>query len=286
MTVNNAVPFMAKNKVEKRKFIEDIFGMEVFSKMLSLARQEYLEVKKDLDVYQTKLEENTKTHKLYTEQRDKVNERKQEKRTLYLERQTNNEIELKNLRESIKDNHTDENLDEVKNIISELENKQVEVDASINELVNNISSIKTTLVHKKDIYKKIGTEEDKCQVCLRPLTDHDHEVIEQEKAELKNEMVRLAEEVNAYTEQLDKTKEKKEKIKKVIQAKTAYINKINLSIQNTANVNTRIEQLEEWQRELVKDLDSPEHSGNEFDSLLVSSQERVKEIQEEISKED
>ena len=38
MTVNNAVPFMAKNKTEKRRFIEDIFGMEVFSKMISVTR--------------------------------------------------------------------------------------------------------------------------------------------------------------------------------------------------------------------------------------------------------
>ena len=34
MTVNNAIPFMAKNKVEKRKFIEDIFALEIFGKML------------------------------------------------------------------------------------------------------------------------------------------------------------------------------------------------------------------------------------------------------------
>ena len=35
MTVNNTVPFMAKKKIEKRKFIEGIFGLEVFSQMLS-----------------------------------------------------------------------------------------------------------------------------------------------------------------------------------------------------------------------------------------------------------
>ena len=38
MTVNDAVPFMAKNKIEKRKFIEDIFGLEVFGNMLSELR--------------------------------------------------------------------------------------------------------------------------------------------------------------------------------------------------------------------------------------------------------
>ena len=53
MTVNNAIPFMAKNKVEKRKFIEDIFGMEVFSQMLSTLRAEYNEIKKEYDIEST-----------------------------------------------------------------------------------------------------------------------------------------------------------------------------------------------------------------------------------------
>ena len=35
MTVNNTVPFMAKKKVEKRKFIEGIFNLEIFSNMIS-----------------------------------------------------------------------------------------------------------------------------------------------------------------------------------------------------------------------------------------------------------
>ena len=30
MTVNNTVPFMAKKKVEKRKFIEGIFNLQIF----------------------------------------------------------------------------------------------------------------------------------------------------------------------------------------------------------------------------------------------------------------
>ena len=57
MTVNNAVPFMAKGKIEKRKFIEDIFGMEVFSQMLAQLRVEYNELKREHDIVQTTLTE-------------------------------------------------------------------------------------------------------------------------------------------------------------------------------------------------------------------------------------
>ena len=72
MTVNNATPFMAKNKVEKRKFIEDIFGMEVFSTMLYALRNEYNELTRDHDTEVTKLEEVEKSYKSYFEQQDKT----------------------------------------------------------------------------------------------------------------------------------------------------------------------------------------------------------------------
>ena len=41
MTANNCVPFMAKSKVEKRKFIEGVFDLELFSKMLSDVRDDF-----------------------------------------------------------------------------------------------------------------------------------------------------------------------------------------------------------------------------------------------------
>ena len=56
---------MAKNKIEKRKFIEDIFGMEIFSTMLTALRTEYNEISKEHDTQLTKLEEIEKAYKNY-----------------------------------------------------------------------------------------------------------------------------------------------------------------------------------------------------------------------------
>ena len=54
MTVNNTIPFMAKKKVEKRKFIEGIFNLEIFSNMISNLRNDYNETKKDFDMESTR----------------------------------------------------------------------------------------------------------------------------------------------------------------------------------------------------------------------------------------
>ena len=61
MTLNNTLPFMGKKKQDKRKFIEGIFNLEVFSEMLVGAKNEHTQLKKDQDVQIGKLSENTST---------------------------------------------------------------------------------------------------------------------------------------------------------------------------------------------------------------------------------
>jgi DNA repair exonuclease SbcCD ATPase subunit len=94
MTVNNAIPFMAKNKTEKRRFIEDIFGMEVFSKMISVLRSDYNDVKRLHDADAIKLEEIDTSLRGYIGQKNNSLEKKQNKHNLYLTRQLANEKEI------------------------------------------------------------------------------------------------------------------------------------------------------------------------------------------------
>lgn len=76
MTVNNVTPFMAKKKLEKRKFIEGIFNLQVFSNMLNTARQEYNKTVRDLDVECAKYEEISNTISAYAEQRQNADNEK------------------------------------------------------------------------------------------------------------------------------------------------------------------------------------------------------------------
>mgnify|MGYP003310018148 FL=1 len=50
MTVNNTIPFMAKKKIEKRKFIEGILNLEVFSNMLTKVRNEYNDIQREFNI--------------------------------------------------------------------------------------------------------------------------------------------------------------------------------------------------------------------------------------------
>jgi len=56
MSANNALPFMALSKTDKRKFIESVLGLEVFTAMLLKARDDHSIAKRDYDIAYTKLE--------------------------------------------------------------------------------------------------------------------------------------------------------------------------------------------------------------------------------------
>lgn len=56
MSANNATPFMALTKTDKRKFIESVLGLEVFTEMLLKARDQFNNAKKDYEICYTKFD--------------------------------------------------------------------------------------------------------------------------------------------------------------------------------------------------------------------------------------
>jgi len=282
MTVNNAIPFMAKNKTEKRRFIEDIFGMEVFSKMVAVLRSEYNDIKKEYDVQNTKLEEVTTTFNSYTQQKARSLEKKQEKRNLYLTRQSNNGQEIVDLTNKINNIESETNIDKYKQQISNLEVKLTGCDDKISQLIEESTSKKAILNHKKDHYSKIGTDESKCPVCLRSIADHDKETIENERQILKEELVLIATEVKILLTNTQEAKDLKEKVKRLIQQTTKALNNANLQLQSKSNLQSNIDKLKKWQEELKSDIDALANDSNEFDELITSTEIRLKELDETV----
>jgi len=56
LSINNSQAFLAQDKITKRKFIEGVFNLEVFSDILIDVRQKSIEEKKRIDILQTKID--------------------------------------------------------------------------------------------------------------------------------------------------------------------------------------------------------------------------------------
>tara|TARA_R100000664_G_scaffold526_2_gene1643 strand:+ start:923 stop:2728 length:1806 start_codon:yes stop_codon:yes gene_type:complete len=278
MTVNNAVPFMAKNKIEKRKFIEDIFGMEIFSTMLTMLRTEYNEISKEHDTQLTKLEEIDKAYKNYEDQKQKILQTRKNKREKYLGRQKDNTEEKEKLKNEL--NEVEEvDISKIQNQISSLEEAVLDQDIRIETNLEAVARNKALAAERKERYKKMGTEEEKCPVCLRPMEEHDAELIAKEKENLKEYIHEAIDNIKNYSDGLKELRVRKDRFARAISQCQNKISEARLQEQNKRNIEQRIEQLDKWQEELKGDLEAIESTETDFDSLIVETKKRVDKLQ-------
>ncbi|MDB4430188.1 hypothetical protein N9273_00035 [bacterium] len=283
MTVNNAIPFMAKSKIEKRKFIEDIFGMEVFSRMLAQLRVEYNELKREHDVVQATLTEVRSQHNNYTVQKESALSKRAAKRQVYIDRKTENIAEKERLANKLK-SFQDADTSAIEANITDLKTKLVKVDNKITERNIEAGTKKAELKHEKTSYQKIGTDDDTCPVCLRPMEAHDVEHIETEKEALKQKLIALGEDIKVVGEAVNKANEVKIKVQHAIQLKTNELSEAKVANQEKRNILQRIDQLEDWLKELEVDLGQVESVETDFDSLIVESGKRLNDVEDKINK--
>ena len=283
MTVNNAVPFMAKNKIEKRKFIEDIFGMEVFSTMLAALRNEYNEISKEHDTQLTKLGEVEKAYKNYEDQKQRILQTRKEKKEKYLTRQKNNTKEKEELEKEL---HGVQEVD-VKKIQSTLIGLEVgldDVDLKIGVNIEAVARNKAIAESRKDVYKKIGTTDEKCPVCLRNIEDHDADHIVEEKNILKKYIIEVVEDISELSKGLQILRDRKNKFQTVINSCQNKLSEAKLQLQNKENILQRAEQLDKWQKELKDDLEVIESTETDFDSLIIDTKQRVDQLEKKVKK--
>lgn len=282
MTVNNAIPFMAKNKIEKRKFIEDIFGMEVFSEMLSKLRGEYNDVKREYDTEMAKYEEIENSLKNYHQQKEVTLNRRREKREKYLIRQANNTKEIDDLKKQFKGLKY-EDTEAIESHINTLENKLKVCDEKINTYVSDVSTRKADVEHTKQQYKKIGTEDETCPVCLRSIKDHDKEHIQREKEQLQSTIVGMVSSIKDVHESLTKVKEIKQKLQDDITNFNRKLMSAHVTQQEGKSIEQRLKQLEEWQKELKVDLEFVNNKQTDFDVIIEETTDRINLAEEKIN---
>jgi len=281
MTVNNAVPFMAKNKIEKRKFIEDIFGMEVFSSMLATLRQDYNEISREHDTRLTKLEEIEKSYKNYEDQKQKILQTRKEKKEKYLGRQKDNIHETEKLKEEL-EKVEETNSSKVESQISALEEAVLDQDIKIESNLEAVARNKALAAERKERYKKMGTEEEKCPVCLRPMEEHDAELIAKEKETLKTAIHEAIDDIKYYSDGLKELRVRKNRFLKAINECHNKVSDAKLQQQNKVNIELRISQLDKWQVELEGDLEAIESTDTDFDSLIIDTKKRVDKLAKKV----
>lgn len=281
MTVNNAIPFMAKNKVEKRKFIEDIFGLEVFSQMISELRGEYNTITKEYDLEQAKFSEVIRSTHDYKKQRQKILDHRAQKHQVYLQRQQENDAtwdQLDNKLTSMVFWDTSiikDNIDKLSTGIKKCESIITDKNLQVGEYTTRIKSLKST-------YEKIGTNQEECPVCLRSIKDHDAKYIKEEKVKIEIEIDELTKLLKATKDEIIAVQLKKDTVNKKLKEEEGKIAKNKLLNQEEKNILEKIEQIKKWQASLIDDINQVVDTSTEFDSIIEDTESRLAELDKTI----
>jgi DNA repair exonuclease SbcCD ATPase subunit len=281
MTINNTIPFMAKKKLEKRKFIEDIFNLGIFSGMLNILKTDITEKKKSFDIEAIKHDEVQKTILSYEKQKESSAVERQRKKEKYASRQESNTKEIKQINKLLKEFKLPD-MDVIKKDIEEQEGNCTKVDKKIQEIRHSISENTTLITQLNKKISSVGTDKDACPTCLRTIQDVDRSHIKEEKKKINEDI-----ESHEITITKLKTEEKQylslqSKLEGKIQTLRDNLNNYKHKVKEKQNLEDRLKQLTLWQTELEQDLKDIENVSNTFDSLIKEQTDRLDVVKEQI----
>jgi len=205
MTLNNALPFMCRKKQDKRKFIESIFNLEVFSKMLSNVKVDYADNKNQLEVEVAKKNQADNTIKSLKDQEIRANQEKQIKINKLLSQIK----EADARRAGLKDKQ--EKLDLItlatekqtlnekllgveparlvlQAAVAKIINKKKELSDNIIEIRVKEAGLNGSIISARTSLDKINTSQPTCPACLREIGPNDVQHIEEEKQKIQNKL--------------------------------------------------------------------------------------------------
>jgi DNA repair exonuclease SbcCD ATPase subunit len=274
MTINNTTPFMAKKKQEKRKFIEDIFNLGVFSNMSTLLKTDVTENKKALDIEGTRYEEVDKVLGSYIRQRDNTLDERKLKHEKYTQRKINNANEIIDVTGKLND-FKEKSIDNINAAITKLKDANTKVDDKIQACRHTRSESQTLITQIQKQINAVGTDKDKCPTCLRSIKETDKDHIEKEKQKLTNDVDSHKQIISDQTDIESALILKRNDVNMKISTLENSIHAYNLEIKDQQNRQARLIQLNEWQTMLDQDLKDLEQASTQFDTLIEEKQQEL-----------
>lgn len=277
MTINNTIPFMAKKKQEKRKFIEDIFNLGVFSNMSNLLKVDINEKKKEFDIESTRYEEASKSLSSYENQQQKAIQERKDKHEKYINRQKNNADEILLIDKKIKEFVIQDTAD-IQSNITKLNNANQQLDDSLQVIRNKKTENLTIINQLQKQIKNVISGKDKCPSCLRVITGNDKEHIEEEKKKINNTITEHESSIDDQSIKEGDIIKKQALIKQKIKDLESELHNVALQQKDIERLQSRLMQLNEWQGMLEQDIKELETASNTHDDHLKEQRDKVDKV--------
>ena len=277
MTINNTVPFMAQKKIEKRKFIEGILGLEVFSNMLSLARFDFNETKRNLDIEIAKCDEAERSLNEAQKQRESIEENRKKRKEVLLTRQNNNENELAILNEKINKLEAvdEEAKKKIEQDIKALNDAEKALQVKLTEINKVLTEANTYVKINTDRLKKLKKVDSKCPHCGKDLAEAVNIQYEKDKNECEKDINKYNEIIEEKTPAQKEIKGKIDKIEDALTKMQRKLNDFGIRKKEVENITSRIKQLHIWQDQLKIDLEQLSTEDTSYNNSIKEIQNRI-----------
>lgn len=277
MTINNTIPFMAKKKQEKRKFIEDIFNLGVFSNMSNLLKTDVNEKKKEFDIESTRYEEVSKALINYETQQQRSIQDRKDKHEKYLNRQKSNADEIIVINEKLA-SFSLQNTQDILDNISKLNTADKKLDNDLRLIRDKKTENLTLISQLQKQIKSVISGKDKCPSCLRTITGNDKEHIEEEKNKFNDIIEQHESLIDDQSLKESDLNKKQLLVKQKIKELEKEIHTIDLQKKDIENLQNRLHQLKEWQIMLEQDLVELETANTTHDDHLKEQKDKVEDV--------
>ena len=255
MTINDTVPFLAQEKIDKRKFIENVVNLEVFSAMLKSARDEYNELRREYENLYTKKDTLQQSYELNKQQMDLFESNKQKRIT-----DVNTKIKLAEesvevlRKQFIK---VDAGFDVlIKNKKKDFNTELQQIETDYRKIVEEVSDVKSEMRQISSQISSLSQKSSSCPTCKRPYENDDTEGREQLKKDLSGKLLEFQEQEKEVNKKFTPLNEKKTditaKIKKLDDALLDITNKINANDKLTSKIDYNVETIESYKKDIIK----------------------------------
>ena len=243
LSLSDNVPFMAKKPEEKRKFINDIFSLEVFGKMSNELKNLIRENKSDMNISSAKLEEIDNTLETLNRQQEDYQKKVQEREEIL-------EQKRKEIQEKI--DETEEKIAKIS--ITDVSTIQLEqekyheawrkLDGKIGHVNDAISSKETLRKLKTKEIDKFSSVEDgiQCDKCLQDIPHTHVEHLEKMKEQYQSELDDIVKEIDELKEQKSQFHSKKEKVQAKVAEFQDQINESKVTKQKLEGLENSLKQ--------------------------------------------
>jgi DNA repair exonuclease SbcCD ATPase subunit len=246
LSLSDNIPFMAKKPEEKRKFINDIFSLEVFGKMSNELKNLIRDNKSDMNISTAKLQEIDNTLETLNRQQEDYLKKVQEREAIL-------EQKRKDIQEKI--DETSEKIAKISIMdISTIQTEKEKWDDAWRKLDGKIGHVNDAISSKETLRKlkvkeidKFSSVEDgiQCDKCLQDIPHTHVEHLEKMKDQYQSELDGIVEEIDELKEEKSQFHSKKEKVQQKVAEFQDQINEAKVTKQKLEGLENSLKQYKE-----------------------------------------